>query len=118
MKTLKTLENLFKLSSNVKIYVPSTMDVNVSIDASKYVDQTLSFLAELFGGSTDYKALGCWKSVESGLVKEHVEICESYCDQVDLEKHIEKIVEHCEYLKKEMKQEAIALEINNELYFI
>ena len=35
-----------------------------------------------------------------------------------LQEHVGRVVELCEDLKREMGQEAIALEINGEMYFI
>lgn len=114
----KTLKNLIVLESNVKIYIPGTIEINIACDNSKYVDNTLKLLSNYFGGSTSYQAVGCWNSVNNGLIKEKVTICESYCKETDLKKHIELIIQYCEDLKKELNQEAISLEVNNKLYFV
>ena len=42
----------------------------------------------------------------------------AYCSEADLEKHIDHVVEYCEKLKAELKQDAIALELNGKMYFI
>lgn len=114
----RKLKNLIKLSCKIAIYVPSTMDVNKKIDSSKYINDTLTLLSKLFGGATSTKAVGCWQSQKAGLVKEDVEYCFSYCQQKDLQKSINDIIVYCEKLKKDMNQENISLEVNNELYFI
>ena len=114
----KKLSALIELSSNVKIYVPSTADVDQATDNSAIVDRTLSQLAKMFGGSTQYDALGCWQSATVGLVKEHVVICQSYCSEQQLQDNIDTVIDICTTIKQEMKQEAIALEINNKLYFV
>ncbi|MDD4354228.1 MAG: hypothetical protein PHN56_07290 [Candidatus Nanoarchaeia archaeon] len=114
----KKLKNLIVLESNVKIYIPSTINVNETFDNSLYVDNTLKLLSEYFGGSTSYKAVGCWISQNTGLIKENVTICESYCKELDLQKNISDIIDYCEKLKTELKQEAISLEVNNKLYFV
>ena len=114
----KKLKNLVKLSSKVAVYVPSTLQVSESVDNSERVKRTLEFLSEKFGGATSTKAIGCWVSTEKGLIREAVEICYAYTDTVGLEANIEAVIEHCEMLKKEMGQEAVSLEINNELYFV
>jgi hypothetical protein len=113
----KKLTNLIELSSNVKIYVPSTTGVFVQTDTTKYVDKTLAMLSDKFGGSTSYDAVGCWNS-ETGLVKEKVTVCESYCNTDGLEKNIDDIIAYCDVLKEDLTQEAIALEVNNKLYLI
>ena len=114
----KSLKNLIVLESNLKIYVPSTINVNENFDNTLIVDNTLKLLSGYFGGSTSYAAIGCWNSINNGLIKENVIICESYCKEIDLKKHIETIIEYCEDLKNTLKQEAISLEVNNRLYFV
>lgn len=110
----KTLKNLIALSNNVKIYVPSTIEANQEHDSSLEINKTLSFLSSIFGGAT----LGCWFSTNHGLIKEKIFICESFCNSNQLDQHIESIIEYCEQLKTELKQESIALEVNNILHLI
>jgi quinol monooxygenase YgiN len=114
----KKLKSLIALSCNIKIYVPSTVDISVEVDTSKMVDATLTFMSRLFGGSTSYKALGCWQTTTNELVKEKVTICEAFCDSHKLEAHIETVIAFCELMKKDLSQEAIALEVNNVLHFV
>jgi len=116
--TNKTLKNLIVLESNVKIYIPGTIQINQSFDNTEIVNKTLILLSDYFGGSTSYSAIGCWISQNSGLIKENVTICESYCKEIELKKHISAIIDYCENLKKELSQEAISLEVNNKLYFV
>jgi len=114
----KTLKNLIALESNIKIYVPSTINIVEQTDNSKQVDEILTDLTVLFGGATSYAALGCWQSPVNGLIKERVTICEAYCHEGILKANIDRIIDICENLKKTMNQEAISLEVNNKLYFI
>lgn len=121
MITSKKLKSLFKLSCSVKIYVPSTINTNQTLDKSTTqakVDETLEFLGRLFGGSTSLKAYGSWVTATGELVKERVIIVMSYCDQSSLEEHIEDVISYAERLKADMSQEAVSIEINNELYFV
>ncbi len=117
MKNAK-LQNLFKLSSKITVYVPATSNVNEKIDNKIYVDQCASLLSSLFGGATSSPALGYWLSNTSGLVKENTTIVFAYCSDTDLQEHIEKVIDFCEKMKNELTQEAIALEINGEMYFV
>ena len=112
------LQNLFKLSSKVTVYVPSTIDINVNIDNTEYVNKTAELLSDCFGGATQTNALGCWKSPTAGLVKEKVVLVYSNCTDNDLNENIEKVVDWCEKMRDELRQDAISLEINGELYFI
>lgn len=115
---MKTLKNCIKLSCSVKIYVPSTISISQFFDSSEWVDKALNLLSVEFGGATSSKALGAWTSQNGELIKENVTIAFAYTSQDKLESKIESIYDFCLDMKKELGQEAIALEINNELYLI
>ncbi len=115
---MKTLKNCIKLSCSVKIYVPSTMDVKERFDTQIWVDKSLNLLSCIFGGATASKALGAWISNNGELIKENVTMVFSYATQTQLEKGIEEIHDFCLEMKRELSQEAIALEVNNELYLL
>lgn len=115
---MKSLKNCIKLSCSVKIYIPSTINVNQEIDNEKYVNLALSFLSSKFGGATSSPALGAWVSSKGDLVKESVTLAFSYATQEQLNASIEDIYAFCLDLKKNLSQEAIALEVNNELYLV
>ena len=111
------LQNAFKLSSKITLYIPATIH-DKEIDNSLYVDAAAALFSECFGGSTSTPALGYWLSNTAGLIKERTTLIFAYCNDNDLQKQIERIVTHCETLKAALEQEAIALEINGEMYFI
>lgn len=115
---MKKLVNMFKLSSKVIVYVPSTKDINVEVDTSEWVDATATLLSTCFGGATSCEALGYWTSPTQGLVKEKTTQVFAYCTDSDLQGKIENVVTLCEAMKEDLKQDAIALEINGEMYFI
>lgn len=112
------LQNLFKLSSKVTVYVPATVDVKKEIDNKKYVEEVATLLSNCFGGATSCPVLGYWNSPSEGLVKEHTTMVYAYCTDADLQEHAEKVIDYCENLKEELMQESIAFEINGEMYFI
>lgn len=112
------LQNLFKLSSKVTVIVPATVNINEEIDNTPYVDKVASTMSECFGGATATQTLGFWQSPTAGLVKEKSTTVFAYCSETDLQKNVDKVIELCEQLKVEMSQDAIALEINGEMYFI
>lgn len=114
----KKLKNMFKLSSKITVYVPATINVNQEIDNTKYVDRLASLLSKCFGGSTSTPALGYWLSDTQGLIKEKTTMVFAYCKDQDLEEKIDQVITACENLKTELNQEAIAMEINGEMYFI
>lgn len=107
------LQNLFKLSSKVTVIVPATINTNEEIDNTIYVDRVASLMSDLFGGATATTTLGYWKSPTAGLVKEKSTTVFAYCSENDLQSGIDKVIDFCE-----LKQDAIALEINGEMYFI
>ena len=112
------LKNMFKLSSKITVYVPSTTDINKVIDNKKYVNNCATLLSNCFGGATSCETLGYWTSPSQGLVKERTTQVFAYCSDSDLQENIEKVIDFCENLKNELSQDAVALEINGEMYFI
>ena len=112
------LQNMFKLSGKVTVYSPSTKDINVQIDNTAYVEKAAELLSNCFGGATSTPALGYWMSPTVGLVKEKSTMVFAYCSDTDLQKNIDRVIEFCESLKTDLSQDAIALEINGEMYFI
>ena len=112
------LQNLFKLSSKVTVIVPATKNINEEIDNTSYVDDVAALLSECFGGATASAAIGYWTSPTAGLVKEKSTPVFAYCTDAQLQEHADKVIDKCEELKQELEQDAIALEINGEMYFI
>ena len=118
MNTTMKLQNMFKLSSKVTVYVPTTKDINVACDTSDWVDACATLLSNCFGGATSTETLGYWTSPTAGLVKEKSIMVFAYCTDTDLQNKIEAVLDFCEAMKAELGQDAIALEINGEMYFV
>ena len=112
------LKNCLKLSSKITVYVPATNGIDQAADNTEQVKKTAALLTELFGGATSTPALGYWMSPAAGLVAEATTVVFAYAADAALQEHVGRVVELCEELKREMGQEAIALEINGEMYFI
>lgn len=113
-----TLKNMFKLSSKITVYVPSTCDISKEADTQKYIDSCAVLLSDSFGGATSCEAVGYWNSPSAGLVREKSTMIFAYCSDEDLKKHIDDVINFCLNMKKELSQDAIALELNGEMYFI
>lgn len=113
-----TLKHCLKLSSKITVYVPATNGVNEAADNTEQVKRAAALLSELFGGATSTPALGYWLSPAVGLVAENTTVVFAYASDTALQEHVGEVVELCEELKRDMGQEAIALEINGEMYFI
>ena len=118
MDATMRLKNMFKLSSKITVYIPSTVDIDKEIDSSAYVDACATLLSNCFGGATSTTALGYWTSPTAGLVTEKSTMVFAYCTTEDLNHHFDKVVDFCEAMKAELKQDAVALELNGEMYFV
>ncbi len=114
----KKLKRLIKLSSHIRVFVPSTININEPIDNSSFISNIQKSLVQYFGGATIYNAVGAWQSIGTGIINEKITIAESYTTTEKLNANIDNLLSLCEALKIDMKQESIALEINGELYFI
>ncbi len=118
MLTNSKLQHCFKLQSKITVYVPSTTGINKEIDNTKFVNQTATLLSEKFGGATSTPALGYWVSPTAGLVKENTTLVFAYASESALAESLDSVVAYCQNLKSELAQDAIALELNGEMYFI
>lgn len=118
MKDNYRLKNMFKLSSKITVYVPSTCDIDKPVNTQEWVEAAATLLSNCFGGATSCAALGYWTSPTAGLVKEHTTQVFAYCSDADLQAKIETVLDFCEAMKKDLTQDAIALEVNGEMYFI
>lgn len=106
------------LTERVTVYVPATSGVNAEADNAAEVDTIAARLSDWFGGATIQPGAGCWMSETAGLVKESTTTVYAACTVEQLAEHIAALRTLCENLKKEMGQEAIAMSVNQTLYFI
>jgi CRP-like cAMP-binding protein len=102
----------------IGVYVPTTLGVNQSADTQACLEKTLAFMGQLFGGATSNQAQGIWGREAAELVSETIYIVKSYVTQSDLDRHLPAVIEYVESLKHELKQEAMALEVNQKLMLI
>lgn len=115
---MKFLKHCIELSSSVKIYVPSTINVDEKSNNDEWIDITLRFLAKEFGGATACKGVGVWISPNDKLVKEDVMLVLAYTHQDILSASLEKVYDFCLDMKAKLSQQSIAIEINNKMYLI
>ena len=121
MKQIKTLEGIFSLDHNIRLYIPSTKDIDKKINNTGYrgfINEALTKFGSWFGGATSFKAIGSWVSTSKGLIVEKITIVESYCDNKAVEAHLKDVIAFAKRIKIELKQGAISLEYDNKLYFI
>ena len=118
MNTNNKFQNLIPLSHKVTIYIPSTQGVTKEANNAKHVEAAAVLLSNCFGGATSAEAVGYWVSDNEGLVKEHPVLVYAYAKEQDFIKYIDLVIDFCYKMKQDLKQEAISLEINNQLYLI
>ena len=114
----RSLGNRLGRTNQIGVYIPTTVGVDRSADTKAYLEKTLSFMGQLFGGATSSQAQGMWSSSKAELVGEAIYIVRSYVTQSDLDRHLPEVIEYAESLKQELKQEAIALEVNQKLMLV
>ena len=105
-------------TNSIGIFIPTTLDADQEADTSKYMDEAMNFMAERFGGATCKTANGVWHSEKLGLIGEVVYIVHSYITQADMNSHLDEVVDYIKEMKKELRQEAMALEVNQKLTLI
>lgn len=106
------------LMHTIGIFIPSTLDVATAIDNSQEVQEALKFLGSLFGGATKSESEGVWKSEEHGLVVEQVTIVRSFVSRKALEQCLDDVVGFVTRLKQVMRQEAMAVDVDNQLVLV
>jgi CRP-like cAMP-binding protein len=115
---IETLIDRIDRSHQLVLYIPTTIAVDRTFDTSMYVERTLAFLGERFGGATSKQASGVWRSEMAGLVGETVYLVETYATEADLMTHLESVMVFIKDLKHELGQEAMALEVDQKLLLI
>jgi CRP-like cAMP-binding protein len=113
----KCVERIERTNS-LGIIIPTTTNGNEATDTAPYVDEAMSFMAERFKGATCKEANGIWHSEKLGLVGEVVYIVHSYATSADMNRYLDELVEYTKKLKRELRQEAMALEVNHKLTLI
>jgi len=117
-EAVETFVDRLQRNNHIGIFIPTTFDVNNYFDTTPYIDRTLSFLGERFGGATSEEAKGIWNSEDIGLVGEKLFKVHTYATSNDLKNFLDEVVDYVRTIKTELKQEAMAMEINQKLTLI
>lgn len=117
-QALQEVYRRLSLNHTLALFVPSTLDVSQVTDNSAQVQSTLSFLGNLFGGATSSNAEGAWRSEESGLVTEQVTIVRTFVSKKALDTHLDDVLGFAADLKRNMKQEAVAISVDHQLILV
>ncbi|MCG8306593.1 MAG: cyclic nucleotide-binding domain-containing protein [Cytophagales bacterium] len=117
-EAVETFVDRLQRNNHIGIFIPTTFDVSNYYDTTPYIDRTLSFLGERFGGATSEEAKGIWNSEDIGLVGEKLFKVHTYATSKDLKNFLDEVVDYVRAIKAELKQEAMAIEINQKLTLI
>ena len=117
-KMASSMLDMLGYTSQVGIYIPTTIGVDQQADTSAYVEKTLAFMGKLFGGATHEQVRGVWNSNDAGIVAESIHVVKSFCSPSALDQNMGAIVDYMETLKQDLQQEAMALEVNQKLMLI
>lgn len=117
-EAVETFVDRLERNNHIGIFIPTTFEVNKYFDTTPYIDKTLSFLGKRFGGATSEEAKGIWNSEEIGLVGEKLYKVHTYATSDDLKRYLDEVVDYVRQIKHELKQEAMAMEINQKLTLI
>ena len=117
-EAVETFVDRLQRNNHIGIFIPTTFEVNKYFDTTSYIDRTLSFLGARFGGATSEEARGIWNSEDIGLVGEKLFKVHTYATSDDLKKYLDEVVDYVREIKNELKQEAMAMEINQKLTLI
>ena len=112
------LEKAVKLDHRIALYVPGTNGVSEAADNAETVAAVAGMLSELFGGASAQAVRGYWKSAAGDLVEEKTVVVYANCTGEQLKKSGAAIVAAAEEIKRDLRQEAVSVEIDGTLYLI
>ena len=108
------------LGDRVALYVPGTYNVSQPLtkeNAERVVGETARFLSQLFGGATSQVASGYYVASDGTLVIEQITIVYSYTRRLSRMQR-QAVLEHAAYLKRQLGQELVTVEINGKIRFV
>lgn len=113
---------VFTLAHSVKVYVPSTLNVSENADSSlvsALVTYVATTLATLFGGATEYPAIGSYVANDGTLVRESVTVVQAFISEDNFTRaNISKVLTLAEHLCLGMTQECIGVEVDGKFYLV
>lgn len=110
---------MIKLENRIMIYVPSADSLGNPIDNTASIDQAMTLLAVLFGGSTapPESANGLFLSESGNLVGESIRLVYANFESMSFDAW-SQVLTLCESLKTRLNQESIGISVNEALYLI
>lgn len=103
-----------ELDTHFVVYIPST-----SGDYKKRINEAISYFTKLFGGTTEFSAVGTYVSQKSGLViKEKVALVDVYTTRKHWDAKKEMIKAWLKSRKKLWHQEELAIQFEEDMYWV
>jgi len=107
---------MIELKNKLSVLVPSKIGTE-QIDTTEIVNALLSELSERYGGASITDLKGAWLSEQNGLITEDVKQVWAYSsDSVQLIRQHGLTI--AKSLKKQLRQDSVAIEINNRLLLV
>ena len=108
-----------KLTQKIMLYVPATIG-NEKVDNKEQVGHVATELCKMFGGATALPPVrGFWADTETGeLIEEPTVQVYAMATLFQRLTFRQKIRELAKWIKSEMKQQSVALEINGSMEFL
>ena len=105
------------MNQKITLYVPATIG-NESVDNKEQVEHVAELLSKMFGGATALPVNGYWVDTDTGeLIKENTVQVYAFTTFWNRVKFRKKVQEIANWLKLEMKQQSVLLEINGNVKF-
>lgn len=114
---MNTLEKAVVLREKIEIIIPGTTGSNKKADTEHYTNNALTLLSSLFGGATAVNASGAYVSEKSGLIKEDVKKVYAFAEAIEPDQ-LSTVLNFVEWLKSELDQECIGMELNGSFYLV
>ena len=120
MTAQQTFSHAVRLPARVALYVPGTVDAASadSAAAERMTATVAGALSDMFGGATIAPASGAWRSDVFGLIREQINIVYAFGLREQIDAHAERLLALAEQIKKEMRQEAVSVELDGALYLV
>ncbi len=115
------LQGLVSKAERVAVYIPTTMhDQPASEQVVAYQrEKVAEMLSRWFGGFTEITGMGGWYSEQTGkLIRETVYIVYAVAEAKAIKRIIPRLVEVARSIAVAMEQEAVAIEVSGETYFV
>jgi hypothetical protein len=103
-----------ELDTHFVVYIPST-----SGNYKKRIDEAIGFFTKLFGGTTEFSAVGTYVSQKTGMViREKVALVDVYTTRDNWDKKKDMIKGWLKSKKKAWKQEELAIQFEEDMYWV